>query len=190
MEEAYQCPNCGLPLLNNVNNVVCPQCGYRSARSGAGRTSKLKLCVITVAMLTVLGLGMFLVGVPSELRPVLRPVTVALVEIKDLLIGNDLDQLTKTGECRECNLSTANLTHADLNMANLTRADLTGANLIKADLSGAILTDARLARADLTDANLGRAWLSNANLTGAKLDGVIAANFTGALNVPEKYLKR
>ena len=31
--------------------------------------------------------------------------------------------------------------------------------------------------------------LSGANLTGANLDGVIGADFTGAKNVPERYLK-
>jgi len=31
--------------------------------------------------------------------------------------------------------------------------------------------------------------LSGATLSGATLDGVIGADFTGALNVPERYLK-
>jgi uncharacterized protein YjbI with pentapeptide repeats len=35
----------------------------------------------------------------------------------------------------------------------------------------------------------GPADLTGANLHGANLDGVIGADFTGALNVPEKYLK-
>jgi uncharacterized protein YjbI with pentapeptide repeats len=38
--------------------------------------------------------------------------------------------------------------------------------------------------ADLTGANL-----YEADLEGANLDGVIGADFTGALNVPAKYLK-
>ena len=37
---------------------------------------------------------------------------------------------------------------------------------------------------DLTEANL-----SGKDLTGANLDGVIGADFTSALNVPDKYLK-
>ena len=146
MEEAYQCPNCGLPF---PNDVIYQQCGYRFARSGAGiRTSKLKLCVIAVAILTALGIGIFLVGVPSEIQ----------------LTGNDLGQLTKTGECRECDLS---------------EADLTGANLFGAGLDDAILIRAHMAGANLTGADL--------RLTN--LTGVIGADFTGALNVPEKYLK-
>jgi len=239
MEEAYQCPNCGLPL---PNDVICQQCGYRFARSGAGiRTSKLKLCVIAVAILTVLGLGMFLVGVPSEIRAVMRPVTVALVEIIDLLRGNDLGQFNHSGfsECVGCNLSGVDLSGADLSganlrFANLTDADLTRANLFGARLTGvdlndanlttanltdawlsganlaavnlsmvylsgfnlsgknlseANLTDAWLVRADLTNANLTAAILVEADLTRANLDDVVGADFRGALNVPDKYLK-
>jgi len=36
---------------------------------------------------------------------------------------------------------------------------------------------------------LENANLSGANLDGANLDGVIGADFSGALNVPERYLK-
>ena len=43
--------------------------------------------------------------------------------------------------------------------------------------------------ADLSGTNLTRAYLSRATLSGATLDGVIGADFTGALNVPERYLK-
>ena len=47
-----------------------------------------------------------------------------------------------------------------------------------------------LPMANLANANLTGANLRFANLTGADLAGVIGANFSGALNVPEKYLKR
>jgi uncharacterized protein YjbI with pentapeptide repeats len=46
------------------------------------------------------------------------------------------------------------------------------------------MTWADLSGADLTGANL-----YEADLEGANLDGVIGADFTGALNVPAKYLK-
>jgi uncharacterized protein YjbI with pentapeptide repeats len=46
------------------------------------------------------------------------------------------------------------------------------------------MTGADLSGADLTGANL-----YEADLEGANLDGVIGADFTGALNVPAKYLK-
>jgi uncharacterized protein YjbI with pentapeptide repeats len=52
------------------------------------------------------------------------------------------------------------------------------------DLSGANLTGANLTGAWLRDANL-----TDANLYGANLDGATGADFTGALNVPAKYLK-
>jgi len=72
----------------------------------------------------------------------------------------------------------------NLTGANLSGARLTGANLFGADLEGADLGHAILIKADLTGA-----YLSGANLDGATLDDVIGADFTGALNVPEKYLK-
>ena len=65
-----------------------------------------------------------------------------------------------------------------------TRCDLRGADLVLADLTGANLADA-----DLTGANLADADLTGANLEGANLDGVIGADFSGALNVSPKYLK-
>ena len=52
------------------------------------------------------------------------------------------------------------------------------------DLSGKDLTGANLKSADLFGADLRKADLRYANL-----DGVIGADFTGALNVPERYLK-
>ena len=68
--------------------------------------------------------------------------------------------------------------------ANLKDADLSGADLSGADLSGADLV-----WANLSGANLSGADLSGADLLGANLDNVIGADFTGALNVPAKYLK-
>ena len=53
---------------------------------------------------------------------------------------------------------------------------MSGANLTRADLTG------------LLGGEFG-ADLSRATLSGATLDGVIGADFTGALNVPERYLK-
>ena len=50
-----------------------------------------------------------------------------------------------------------------------TRCDLRGADLVLADLTGADLM--------------------KAELEGANLDGVIGADFSGALNVSPKYLK-
>ena len=101
-------------------------------------------------------------------------------------IGNDIGQFLAQPNpkiCRECNRA-----HADL-----PQADLSGANLAGAGLFGAILSDTKLSRAALIDAkltgaNLAHADLTGADLTGANLDGVIGADFTDALNVPDKYL--
>ena len=73
----------------------------------------------------------------------------------------------------------ADLDGADLFEANLSRADLAGASLIAANLTGANLKSADLFGADLREADL----------RYANLDGVIGVDFTGALNVPERYLK-
>ena len=55
---------------------------------------------------------------------------------------------------------------------------------VECDLSGANLTGA-----NLTGADLGVANLIGANLTGADLTLVVGADFSGALNVPDKYVK-
>ena len=79
-------------------------------------------------------------------------------------------------------------------MPTLTKAEAllkmaqAGANLKDADLSGADLSNANLIWADLSGADLSGADLSGADLLGANLDNVIGADFTGALNVPAKYL--
>ena len=173
MEESYICQNCSSfgssRNLTGDGEFVCPECGHRAGRSGA--SSKVKLFVITALILTGLGFGMFLFGVPSELRSVIRPVT----ETLNFVRGNDLDRLKESGfkECWEC----------DLSGADLYGVDLSGAHLADTDLSGA-----RLYLAHLDLANLSGANLTGADLNWAILDDVTGADFTGALNVPEKYL--
>ena len=103
--------------------------------------------------------------------------------------GSNVDKLKETNACVKCDLSgadlrVANLVDADLTRADLVDADLTGANLTGAYLTGADLTEANLTRADLTEANLNKAFLK-----GANFDGATGADFTGAWNVPTKYLK-
>lgn len=65
-----------------------------------------------------------------------------------------LEQLRRTGNCPNCDLSYArlrgrNLQGADLRGANLNAANLRGANLSSANLSGASLLITRLDRAIL-----------------------------------------
>ena len=74
---------------------------------------------------------------------------------------------------------------ADMPRANLSGKDLTGANL-----DGVYLSKADLSEANLCDAYLTGANLREADLRYANLDDVIGADFTGARNVPENYLKR
>ena len=112
------------------------------------------------------------------------------------LACDDLGQLKQSGfnECVECDLSGANLTWTYLYGANLTGANLAGVDLSGNDLTGANLTEANLfganlTGADLTGADLGVANLIGANLTGADLTLVVGADFSGALNVPDKYVK-
>jgi hypothetical protein len=112
----------------------------------------------------------------------------------DLYAANLYDANLRMANLTGANLTEANLTEADLSDANLTDANLFGADLDEANLTGANLTGANLANAWLNEADLSGSDLSDANLTdanlfGADLDGVIGADFTGALNVPAKYLK-
>ena len=86
------------------------------------------------------------------------------------------------------NLKDADLSGADLSDRILQAADLSGADLSGADLTGAYLFRADLSSANLIWANLSGADLSGADLLGANLDNVIGADFTGARNVPAKYL--
>jgi len=99
----------------------------------------------------------------------------------------------KDADLSGADLSERILQAADLSGADLSGADLTGAYLFRADLSGADLSGADLSSANLIWANLSGADLSGADLSGAdllgaNLDNVIGADFTGALNVPAKYL--
>ena len=68
--------------------------------------------------------------------------------------------------------------------------DCPSCDLIGVQLENADLSEASISFADLTGANLGTANLPYAYLPLAKPDGVIDADFTGALNVPAKYRKR
>ncbi|MGY6529218.1 MAG: pentapeptide repeat-containing protein [Cyanobacterium sp.] len=74
-----------------------------------------------------------------------------------------LNQLLRTKQCQECDLSEAGLVMANLSGANLVGANLVGANLSRANLMGA----------DLSYANLTGASLHGANLTGVNLTGAI-----------------
>ncbi|BAY51314.1 hypothetical protein NIES2134_110980 [Thermostichus vulcanus NIES-2134] len=87
-----------------------------------------------------------------------------------------LEQLRRTGNCPNCDLSYArlrgrNLQGADLRGANLNAANLRGANLSGANLSGAVLNHADLTKANLTNANLTGASLLITRLDQALLGG-------------------
>ena len=69
-------------------------------------------------------------------------------------------------------------------MPTLTKAEA----LLKMAQAGAYLNGADLSSATLIWTNLSGADLSGADLLGANLDNVIGADFTGAINVPAKYL--
>lgn len=93
----------------------------------------------------------------------------------------DLEQLRRTGNCPNCDLSYARLQRrhlqgADLRGANLNGANLRGANLSRADLAGATLNHADLTGANLTGANLTGASLLMTRLDHAVLIGAQMVN--------------
>ena len=95
---------------------------------------------------------------------------------------DDLEKLKTTKQCRQCDLTGADLYKMPLGGAVLVKAKLadailTDAALYDADLTGADLTGAKLCNAKLFDAKLNNAVLVDADLSGAKLLG---AKFTGA----------
>ena len=138
-------------------------------------------------------------------RSIATTSVVWLALMASLACGNgDQGRFEQSGytECSECNLANADLRNlryvdnvrVDLYWANLSGANLNIAGLRRADLSGADLSGANLTRADLSGAyligaNLTDADLTDADLAGANLKYVIGADFTGAKNVPAKYLK-
>lgn len=92
-----------------------------------------------------------------------------------------LNQLLKTKQCENCDLSGVGLVMSNLSGANLKGANLSGANLSRANLSGANLTGANLSGASFYGANLSGANLSEAMVNGsdfrnAYLQGVILNN--------------
>ena len=108
----------------------------------------------------------------------------------------DLQQLLEHNSCQGCELSDADLVHAELKGAQLQQAKLRGANLSRAKLRGADLRDADLRQAVLLGADLSQADLRGAqltgsdlrqsDLTGAKLDpgALSSSHWRGAQGVP------
>jgi len=103
----------------------------------------------------------------------------------DLRAASLVEANLKGADLSGANLWQANLKWANLASANLTEADLEDALLEGANLSGADLSGAKLFLANLSGADLSGANFNKADLFGAHLDGVIGADFSGALNVPE-----
>ena len=155
--------------------------------NGKSKLWPMKIGTIPI-MLTLVVAGL-VIGCSSEPA---APTTTPVPVVRQIFPVEDIGQFLAQPNpkiCEHCyladaDLAGANLTGAYLWSANLSRADLTGAVLVGASLTEAYLRGANLSGADLTNATL-----TEANLFGADLDGVIGADFTGALNVPKKYLK-
>ena len=163
----------------------------------------------TIAMtLTLLGVGLAtgcssapaaLTTTPVPVVPQIVPVSQFLAQANpkncincyladaDLIGAKLTDAWLMGATLTGANLSGAYLTGADLTGADLTAAYLSPGYLNEADLTGATLTDADLSLVFLEGADLSGADLTGANLGCSRMDGVIGADFTGALNVPSKY---
>ena len=143
----------------------------------------------TIAMMLTLVVAGLVIGCSSEPA---APTTTPVPVVRQIFPVEDIGQFLAQPNpkiCRQCYLADADLAGANLTGAYLWSANLSRANLTGADLVGASLTEAYLRRANLSGADLTNATLTEANLFGADLDGVIGADFTGALNVPKKCLK-
>ena len=135
----------------------------------------------TIIMMLTLVVAGVVIGCSSEpAAPTTTPVPVVpqIVPVSQFLAQ------ANPKNCTDCYLA-----DADLIGANLSEADLGGADLTGADLTGANLTDADLSLVFLEGADLSGADLTGANLGCSRMDGVIGADFTGALNVRAKCLK-
>ena len=143
----------------------------------------------TIIMMLTLVVAGLVIGCSSEPA---APTTTPVPVVRQIFPVEDIGQFLAQPNpkiCEQCYLADADLAGANLTGAYLWSADLSRANLTGADLVGASLTEAYLRGANLSGADLTNATLTEADLSGAILDGVIGADFTGALNVPKKYLK-
>ena len=114
--------------------------------------------------------------------------------------ADDLIVLLEARSCPNCELTDADLVHADLRNADLKAADLQRANLSSARLDGADLRDAdlrfsnlqgaSLRGVDLRQSNLYGADLRQADLTGARLDngGLEQSFWQGASGIKHESL--
>ena len=53
MEESYICPNCG--SFSFSRDIICPQCGHRSARSGGGSKLPIFIGGVVVGIIAAVG---------------------------------------------------------------------------------------------------------------------------------------
>jgi uncharacterized protein YjbI with pentapeptide repeats len=72
--------------------------------------------------------------------------------------------------CRDCDLSGADLSHQCVKNGDLTNAKFDGVKALYMCMSYANFTNVSFRGADLTGANLAHANLTNADMTGTKLD--------------------
>lgn len=91
-------------------------------------------------------------------------------------VKSTLERLLSTNECKNCDLSNANLERVNLQDANLEGANLQNANLKGANLQSANLKNAFMLKVNLEQANLTESELKGANLTSASLNKSILSN--------------
>ncbi len=164
MEESYICPNCG--TFGYSRDVICPQCGHRSARSGGGSKLPIFIGVGVVGIIAVVGVvfasGGFsgdslpVAPVSSPIDPDIETTKTSEIPTAEVEIETDIFQLLSHSSpypisCPECNLFQANLSGYNLFRADLSGANLTGAYLFRANLTGVNLTEADRAYANLAD---------------------------------------
>ena len=150
---------------------------------------KIRPIALTAGMFLILASALIISCSSAPSATPMPTLTKAEALLKMAQAGANLKDADLSG----ADLSDRILQAADLSGADLSGADLTGTYLFRAklpgaDLTGADLTGANLVWTDLSGADLSGADLSGADLLGANLDNVIGADFTGALNVPAKYL--
>ena len=145
---------------------------------------RIRPIALTAGMLLILASALI---ISCSSAPSVTPMP-TLTKAEALLKMAQAGANLKDADLSGADLSDRILQAADLSGAYLFRADLSGAYLFRADLSGAYLNGADLSSATLIWTNLSGADLSGADLLGANLDNVIGADFTGAINVPAKYL--
>lgn len=90
-----------------------------------------------------------------------------------------IEQIKTTGQCRNCNLSGADLSGLEIVNCDLSLSNLMGAKFVLSNVSGCNFANSNLSQADFTQANMAGANLTQTDITGAIFAGANTEGLVG-----------